>query len=56
MSTLFTRRHYKWLVDMCIDLNLSNIQVHKLSNLLEETNSNYDANKFVYSWGKKSNE
>ncbi len=55
-SNLFTRRHYEWLVDMCIKLDLNNIQVHKLSNLLESTNPNYDANKFVYAWGKKSNE
>ncbi len=55
-SSLFTRRHYEWLVDMCIELNLHNNQVHKLSDLLLNTNPNYDASRFVYAWGKKSNE
>lgn len=55
-SNLFTRRHYEWLVNMCIELNLNNNQVHKLSDLLLNTNPNYDANKFVYAWGRKSNE
>ena len=32
-SNLFTRRHYEWLVNMCIELNLNNNQVHKLSDL-----------------------
>ena len=55
-SNLFTRRHYEWLVNMCIEVNLNNNQVHKLSDLLLNTNPNYDANKFVYVWGEKSNE
>ena len=55
-SNLFTRRHYEWLVNMCIELNLNNNQVHKLSDLLLNTNPNYDANKFVYVWGEKSKE
>ena len=55
-SNLFTRRHYECLVNMCIELNLNNNPVHKLSDLLLNTNPNYDSNKFVYVWGEKSNE
>jgi len=44
--TLFTKRHYEWLVDMCIELNLNQRQIQRLSKMLERTNPNYDGYKF----------
>tara|TARA_Y100001951_G_C11270657_1_gene258547 strand:- start:464 stop:658 length:195 start_codon:yes stop_codon:yes gene_type:complete len=46
MSNLFTRRHYEWMVDMCIELNLTQDQIQQLSKMLERTNPAYDGYKF----------
>lgn len=46
-SNLFTRRHYEWLVDMCVDLELTNYQVYNLSKLLVGSNPNYNRSKFI---------
>ena len=44
--TLFTKRHYEWMVDMCIDLNLTQDQIQQLSEMLEGTNPEYDGYRF----------
>ena len=44
--TLFTKRHFEWMVDMCIDLDLTQDQIHQLSSMLESTNPAYDGYKF----------
>ena len=46
-SDLFTRRHYEWLVDMCVELELNHNQVNKLSKLLIGSNPNYNRSKFI---------
>ena len=46
MSSLFTKRHYDWMVDMCIELNLTQDQIQQLSKMLEKTNTAYDGYKF----------
>ena len=54
-SNLFSKRHYEWLVDMCIDLELTNNQVTELSSMLLETNPNYNRSKFVTTITNKRN-
>lgn len=44
--TLFTKRHFEWMVDMCIDLDLTQTQIQQLSTMLESTNPAYDGYKF----------
>ena len=46
-SNLFTRRHYNWLVDMALDLELTHEQCRELADMLEGTNRKYDRLKFI---------
>ena len=45
-TTLFTKRHYEWLVGMAIETSMTREQCDKLSLMLEGTNDNYDATRF----------
>jgi hypothetical protein len=45
-TTLFTRRHYEWLVQMAHEMDLTRTQVEKLSKLLVGTNSKYQPKRF----------
>ena len=51
MSNLFTKRHFEWMVDMCLELELNDSQVLQLSNMLLTTNPNYNRDKFVRTVG-----
>ena len=46
-SNLYTRRHYNWLVDMALELDLTHEQCRKLAEMLEGTNPKYDRLKFI---------
>jgi hypothetical protein len=45
-STLFTRRHYEWMVQMAHEMNMTHTQVQKLSELLDGTNPNFKPKRF----------
>lgn len=45
-SSLFTRRHYEWMVQMAHETGMTHEQVKKLSFMLEGTNSNYNPKRF----------
>lgn len=45
-STLFTKRHFEWMVNMALHTSMTKAQCDKLSLLLEGTNENYDASRF----------
>ena len=45
-STLFTKRHYEWLVQMAHEMNFTHEEVKTLSTKLEGTNNNYNAARF----------
>ena len=45
-SSLFTRRHFEWMVQMAHEIGMTHEQVNKLSIKLEGTNSNYNAKRF----------
>ena len=45
-TTLFTRRHYEWLVRMSHELGLTHKQVNLLSYMLVGTNNNYQLKRF----------
>ena len=44
--TLFSRRHYEWMVTMSHDMGFTHEEVKKLSELLEGTNPNYNSARF----------
>tara|TARA_B100000214_G_C23858812_1_gene577052 strand:- start:475 stop:777 length:303 start_codon:yes stop_codon:yes gene_type:complete len=46
-SNLFTKRHYNWLVDMALGLDLTHEQCRELAQMLEGTNPKYDKLKFI---------
>jgi len=46
-SNLFTKRHYEWLVDMALSLELTQEQCRELADMLEESNPKYDKAKFI---------
>ena len=56
MSNLFTKRHFEWMVDMCLDLELTTNQVNQLSNMLLATNPNYNRSKFITTVTLKRNQ
>jgi len=45
-TTLFTKRHFEWMVNMALHTSMTKAQCDKLSHLLEGTNENYDASRF----------
>jgi hypothetical protein len=45
-TTLFTKRHYEWLVQMSHELGLTHKQVKLLSTMLVGTNNNYQSKRF----------
>ena len=45
-TTLFTKRHFEWMVNMALHTSMTKAQCDKLSLLLEGTNDNYDASRF----------
>tara|TARA_B100000470_G_C19623308_1_gene316404 strand:+ start:162 stop:359 length:198 start_codon:yes stop_codon:yes gene_type:complete len=54
-TKLFTRRHYEWLTDMCITLNLNQKQVKALSEMLKQTNPEYKPDVFLITITNKRN-
>ena len=56
MSKLFTRRHYEWLTDMCIVLQLTQEQVKGLSDMLIHTNPEYKQDVFLITITNKRNQ
>jgi len=56
MSNLFTKRHYEWLTDMCITLNLNQKQVKALSDMLIPTNPEYKQDVFLTTITNKRNQ
>jgi len=46
MTVLFTRRHYIWLVEMAIALDLTDTQKKELIIRLHGTNPNFNATRF----------
>ena len=45
-STLFTRRHYEWMVQMAHEMDMTHTQVQKLSELLVGTNPKFQPKRF----------
>lgn len=46
-SNLFTQRHYYWLVEMALSLELTQEQCRELADMLEETNPKYNKALFI---------
>lgn len=42
----FTRMHFEWLVDMCIEMEVVGFQVDALTKMLHSTNPRFNEHRF----------